>query len=65
MNHNVDDVFAMLRHALPYCYEAADQTVQCPECNTYWWDVPFHARDLSTADTFDAVPSCPFGRGRQ
>lgn len=30
----------LLRHALPYAYEAADQTVQCPECNAVWWGVP-------------------------
>ena len=40
MNHNLAGVIATLRHALPYCYEAADQTVQCPECNSCWWDVP-------------------------
>lgn len=26
-----------LKTALSYCYEPADQTVQCPECNTVWW----------------------------
>ncbi len=31
------DYRALLIHALPYCYEAADQTVQCPECNACWW----------------------------
>lgn len=31
---------AALVHALKYCYEACDQTVMCPECNTAWWGVP-------------------------
>ena len=34
------DYRAMLAHALPYCYEAADQTVMCPECDACWWMVP-------------------------
>lgn len=34
------DYRAMLAHALPFCYFAADQTVQCPECDAVWWGVP-------------------------
>ena len=37
---DIERLRAMLAHALPYAYEAADQTVQCPECNAVWWDVP-------------------------
>ena len=37
---DIDALRAALVHALPYCYEAADQTVQCPECDACWWDVP-------------------------
>jgi hypothetical protein len=31
---------AALMHALTYAYEAADQTVMCPECSAAWWGVP-------------------------
>jgi len=37
---DIEQLRAMLTHALPYAYEAADQTVQCPECNAVWWDTP-------------------------
>lgn len=37
---DIEQLRALLTHALPYAYEAADQTVQCPECNSVWWDVP-------------------------
>ena len=29
---------AFLVNALPYCIEACDQTVQCPECLECWWN---------------------------
>jgi hypothetical protein len=32
------DTTEALKHALPYCYEPCDQTVQCPECGATWWD---------------------------
>lgn len=31
------DPLALLAAALPHCYLAAGQTVQCPECNALWW----------------------------
>ncbi len=36
----IADLRALLVNALPHCYLAADQTVQCPECNAVWWDCP-------------------------
>lgn len=36
----LDDLRAALIHALPYCYEPADQTIQCTECDACWWGVP-------------------------
>jgi hypothetical protein len=35
---SVIHLFTALRHALPYCYDPADQTVACPECGEVWWD---------------------------
>jgi len=35
-----EELFDLLKEVLPYAYEAADQTVQCPCCNAVWWDVP-------------------------
>lgn len=36
----VGPLLAALMHALPYCYEPADQTVMCPECGAAWWALP-------------------------
>lgn len=36
---------AALVHALPYCYEVADQTVMCPECDAVWWGVAEHINE--------------------
>ena len=35
----VATLYEQWKHALSFCYEPCDQTVQCPECGAVWWGV--------------------------